>query len=329
MKKLVSLLAVVFLLGVCYFSAPPAFAAEDPALTLSDRTMPLPVDNTRSHWITMSYLTKTADGYMKVASDAAVSDEPQIFVEYYDDQMNYISGGTLQMELPIWGGFYAGEDAYYIVEGQNNEDEDSSAEVIRVIKYSFDWKRLGAASITSNTNRFGGEVRYPFDTGTVSMAQVDGTLFIATGHEGYVDANIGKGHQGLLVIKVDTGSMTGDIVLSDLYHSFAQYLAREGSDLYLLEQSEGNRRTQIKEYDTQTLKRTGGCSTFDYGGERTDSWAVACYASVDGLAVAANNVLGVGTSIDQSGYDNVSKETAHNIYLTVTPRDDMTKSATR
>ncbi|MFR5149252.1 MAG: hypothetical protein ACLTER_06740 [Ruminococcus sp.] len=69
------------------------------------------------------------------------------------------------MELPLWGGFYAGSDGYYLVEGQNNTAEDNSAEVIRVIRYDTNWNRSGAASITSNPDLFGGEVRYPFDYG--------------------------------------------------------------------------------------------------------------------------------------------------------------------
>ena len=329
MKRIATLLAVVLLMGLGYCSAAPdfanpAFAAEtESALVPAERTMPLPTDNLRARWIRTSYLAETADGYMRVAYE-----DPEITVEYYDDQMNYISGGTVEKELPLWGGFCAGPDAYYIVEGQNNEEEDNAAEVIRVIKYDLEWNRVGAASITG-TKYFGGQVRYPFDASNVSMTEAGGKLFIATGHEGYVDSNVGQGHQGLLVIKVDTDSMTGSIVKSDLYHSFTQHLAIQDNDLYLLEQSEGNRRTQLSEYDLGTQGNTGYCSVFDYGGKRTDSWAIACYASVDGLAVSDSNVLGIGTSIDQSGYDNVTKETPHNIYLTVTPRDNMTKDATR
>lgn len=291
--------------------------------------MPRPVDNVRTGYIRKSFLTETGDGYMRVAYDKSDAENPEILVEYYDAQMNYLSGGTMALELPIWGGFYAGQDAYYLVEGQNNEAEDNSAEVIRVIKYDKNWKRLGAASITSDPNIFGGQVRYPFDAGNVTMAEAGGTLFIATGHEGYVDSSVGQGHQGLLVITVDTDSMTGSFARANLYHSFAQCLALQDNDLYLYEQSEGNERTQLTAYDASTMETTGFCGVLDYGGERTDSWAVPCYASVDDVAVSAANVLGIGTSIDQTQYANVSSKTAHNIYLTVTPRDDLTKAGTR
>lgn len=48
----------------------------------------------------------------------------------------------------MWGGFYAGNNGYYLAEGVSNTDESDTAEVIRVIKYDKDWNRIGAASIT-------------------------------------------------------------------------------------------------------------------------------------------------------------------------------------
>ena len=96
--------------------------------------------------------------------------------------------------------------------------------MIRVIRYDKNWKRNGAASITSNPDLFGGEVRYPFDYGCVEMSENNGKLYIVTGHRGYVDESIGQGHQGFLMIQVDQSSMTGKIVSCDLWHSFAQYI---------------------------------------------------------------------------------------------------------
>ena len=57
-------------------------------------------------------------------------------------------------------------------------------------------------------------------------------------------------------------------------------------------------------------------------------WALACYASVDGMAVSSDSVLCVGTSIDQSKYDKVSENTPHNLYLSVTPMSDFSEKAT-
>ena len=57
-------------------------------------------------------------------------------------------------------------------------------------------------------------------------------------------------------------------------------------------------------------------------------WALACYASVDGMAVSSDSVLCIGTSIDQSKYDKVSENTPHNLYLSVTPMSNFSEKAT-
>ena len=203
------------------------------------------------------------------------------------------------MELTSWGGFYVGSDGYYIVEGAMNEAQDREAEVIRVIKYDFNWNRMNAATIPSNMNIWGGDVRYPFQLGCVEMTEVNGMLYIVTGHEGYVDSRYGQGHQGFLMIGVDMSTMTGEIIKGDLGHSFAQYIEAKDSDLYVLELSEGARYTKLSKYNTLgSLEKS--ISVFPYGGNRLDAWAIPCYATVDGMAISSDHILGLGTSIDQS-----------------------------
>ena len=285
---------------------------------------PKAVDNLGIKLKKTSELVATDSGYMRVFYD-----ESKIRIEYYDDDFNILSKKSIDMELGIWGGFYASADAYYIVEGQNNTDESNSAEVIRVIRYDKDWNRVGAAKITSNADLFGGEVRYPFDYGCVEMTEYDGTLYVATAHEGYVDPAYNQGHQGFLMLAVDIDSMKGKIVKSDLWHSFAQYIECSDSNLYVLEQSEGSRYTKLTRYDVSEDKFSDkSLAVLKYGGSRTSAWALACYASVDDMAVSSDNILCIGTSIDQSEYDKVSSDVAHNIYLTVTPKDRFTEEAT-
>ena len=97
--------------------------------------------------------------------------------------------------------------------------------------------------------------------------------------------------------------------------------------LYVLEQSEGSRCTKLSRYDSTTLDEKT-IELLPYGGSRTSVWALNCYASVDGMAVSADSVLCIGTTIDQSQYDNVTSDTPHNIYLTITPVSDFSKEAT-
>ena len=280
------------------------------------------VDNLQRVLREKSELVATDDGYMRVYYD-----NEQIGIEYYDEQLNIKSKKSLDMELDIWGGFYAGENAYYIVEGQSNTEQNDAAEVIRVIQYDKDWNKMGVSNITGNTSLFGGEIRYPFDYGCVEMTECNGILYIVTGHQGYVDSYYGQGHQGFLMIAVDEASMTGEIIDCDLWHSFAQYIESDDSNLYVLEQSEGSRYTKLSKYNVEDLEKTS-IPVLEYGGSRTSAWAIACYASVDGMVVSSHNVLCLGTSIDQSKYDAVNADMPHNIYLTVTSKANFTKEAT-
>ena len=294
-----------------------------PAQSVRAALLPTASDNMTVSLRRKSDLVNVDNGYMRVFYNGT-----SIGIEYYDNNFKILSKKSVAMELPVWGGFYAGSDGYYVVEGKNNLEEDDKAEIIRVIKYDKGWRRKGAASITGNTDLFGGEVRFPFNYGCVEFAEQGDNLYIVTGHEGYVDPNFGQGHQGFLMIAVDKASMTGKIVDSDLWHSFAQYIKSSDSYLYVLEQSEGSRYTKLSRYDTDTMEKTS-IPVFKYGGSKDSAWAIACYASVDGMVLSKNNVLCLGTSIDQSKYDTASSSgAAHNIYLTVTPMSDFSEGAT-
>ena len=304
------------LLAVCSLTV--SFAAS------SDNMQPEACPNIRINLRSKSSLVAIPNGYMRVYNKGS-----NIGVEYYDNDFRLLSKKSLSLELPIWGGFYAGSDGYYYVtEGQVNEAEDNNAEVIRIIRYDSSWNRAGAASISSNSSLFGGEVRYPFDYGCVNMAESGGKLYMVTGHEGYVDDAVGQGHQGFLMVEVDKTAMTGKIVMCDLWHSFAQYIKEGSNGLYILEQSEGSRYTKLSRYVPETGSAAEAFPVFRYGGSHTSAWAIPCYASVDGLALSSSNALCVGTSIDQSQYDNVSSDTSHNIYLTVTPFSSFNKDST-
>ena len=314
LKKLTSLLFLFCCLCFCLILFPQTARAG--SLT------PTAQDNLNVRLRRTSDLVPVSGGYMRVFHQ-----KNSIGVEYYDNDLKIRSKRKINMELPLWGGFYAGSDGYYLVEGQTNNKENDSAEVIRVIRYDTNWKRTGAAAITSNPELFGGEVRTPFDYGCVEMTESNGRLYVVTGHEGYVDSSVGRGHQGFLMAEIDQATMKGKIVSCDLWHSFAQYIKSHGSYLYVLEQSEGSRCTKLSRYDSNTLD----CTTIEllpYGGSRTSVWALACYASVDGMAVSSDSVLCVGTSIDQSKYDKVSENTPHNLYLSVTPISDFSEKAT-
>ena len=55
-------------------------------------------------------MVNLANGYMRVFYN-----EENIGIEYYDKNFNIQSRKNINMELPMWGGFYAGNNLYYCI----------------------------------------------------------------------------------------------------------------------------------------------------------------------------------------------------------------------
>ena len=291
-----------------------------------DTLLPTAWDNRGVYPKRYSDLVSLDDGYMRVFYR-----EKAVYIEYYDDAFNVKSKKSIPLELEIWGGFYNGSDGYYLVEGQSNGEEDDAKEVIRIIRYDKNWQKTGTAHITGIAGDVFGQVRIPFYGGSVEMTEINGTLYIATAHQGYVDESLTPptGHQGLLVIAVDQSTMKGEIIENNLGHSFSQYVKTKGNTFYLLEQNEGYRAATLSRYDTVT-KQWKQIRIYQYGGKKNSPWAIDCYASVDAMEISSDSVLSLGTSIDQSKYATASEDNLPlNIYLTVTPLDDFTQEATK
>ena len=258
-----------------------------------------------------TFLEKVDSGYMRLVLQI---EDSKFDIEYYDSSFNLKSRKSVKMELSVWGGFYNAQDAYYVVEGAINKDNVDGTEVVRVIKYDKNWKKISHASVKAKQG-WDYEIGFPFEAGCVEFAEANNKLFIATSRLGYTDPAVGMGHQGMMLIAVDKKSMSSEIVYGDFWHSFAQYIEADGNTLFVYEQSEGSGCTTLKTFDATRTGTdhfnavTGYAPVLHYGGSRESVWAVACYASVDGMALSSGNVIGLGTSIDQSKYDDVTTDT--------------------
>lgn len=152
-----------------------------------------------------------------------------VVVEDYDGAYNLTSSRSIQPELPVWGGFFAGRDANFLIFGQNNPSQSNSAEVIRVVKYSKDWQRQGQASLK------GANTTVPFDAGSLRCDEYGGYLYIRTCHEMYTSKD-GYNHQSNLTMAVRQSDMTitdsyYDVMNSSygyISHSFNQFLIVDG-----------------------------------------------------------------------------------------------------
>ena len=149
-----------------------------------------------------------------------------VVVEAYDQDFQLLTSSTVPMELSLFGGFFAGESYNFLVFGQNNPTESDSQEVIRVVKYSKDWERLGQASLK------GANTYEAIHSGSLRCAEYNGMLYVHTCHTMYASARDGLHHQANLIFSVRQSDMTitdSQYRVSAIYegyvsHSFNQFV---------------------------------------------------------------------------------------------------------
>lgn len=179
-----------------------------------------------------AYLSQLADGSYERVEYV----NEKLIREVYNASYVLQSHNEIPMELPIFGGYYAGADGNYVVVGQRNPSEDDNAEVIRVIRYDKNWNRIGACSI------YGSETWGPFDAGSLSMVETGGKLYIHTCHSMY-DFGDGVHHQANCTFVVQESDMTLAEPYSDagtesagyVSHSFMQKIATDGDYIYRMD----------------------------------------------------------------------------------------------
>ena len=240
-KYIISLFLAIFIFGII------------PTANASTALFPKPIEDFHKDGPINSYLVTTNNGYMRVYYD---ENSKKVGIEYYDSNFNITSTKSIAMELSLWGGFYKGKDAYYLIEGQDNLNEVYGAEYMRVIKYEFNWNKKGTAKVTTalpdTSTPSVGEPPSNHTSGVfrsnVSVEEYNNTLYIATGRLGYRDS-VGDRHQGLLLVAVDESTMECHIVDENFYHSDDQYLVNDGSDIYMVE-SRADKYLYLSLYDS-------------------------------------------------------------------------------
>lgn len=183
-----------------------------------------------------SFLTPCSDGtLMQVQADLQ---EGYYIAQYYSSDFQPLCAVRIAQELPLFGGFYAAGDAYYILTGQSQatdssgtREEDDDLEVFRVTKYDKNWNRLGSCGV------YGADTTVPFSAGSARMTD-DGTyLLVRTCHEMYNSG--GVYHQSNFTFQVNMAEMTVTDYFTDtknmnhgyVSHSFNQFLQMDNGTL--------------------------------------------------------------------------------------------------
>ncbi len=257
-----------------------------------------------------------------------------VCVEVYDPSFHLLTSRVVPSELQDFGGFFAGESYNFLIFGQDNLNEDDDREVIRVVKYSRDWQRLGQYSL------MGANTVYPFDAGSLRCTECRGMLYVITCHEMYKSSD-GKNHQANVMLEI----RQSDMELTDGYwtvtgesggyvsHSFNQFILvdQEGRLITLNHGDAYPRGSSLRRFG----KHMAGEEEFsDRGAEdvivcrfKGKIGENATGASLGGLEASDSSYLTVMNSVVQD--EAFESHRVRNVLVTVTPKDSFTESSTR
>lgn len=230
----------------------------------------------------------------------------------------------INMELPLFGGFYCGEKYNFIVFGQSNPNESDRIVTFKTVKYSKDWKKLGSADYKGNNTL------QPFEAGSLRMVEYNGYLYIRTAHKMYKSSD-GLNHQSNLTFSVDIENMNIADEYSEIMnanygyvsHSFDQFITIDNDKLIALDLGDAYPRSVvlIKYNDSLTdgkfTASNGYCSVIDMlkiPGKTGDNYTGV---TIGGLEASKNNYIVAISSIDQK-----NKSTTRDVVLLITGKSD-------
>ena len=226
-----------------------------------------------------------------------------ILIENYDSEnFSLLSKKTLGMELPLFGGFYAGENYNYIVFGQKNLEESNETEVYRVVQYDKNWNRI------SSDGLFGANTYAPFEAGGLRMCEYGDYLYVATCHLMYGSSD-GIHHQSNVTLSFCqsagkiTDSYTGvsDVAFGYVSHSFNQFIKTDKTDLLALYHGDAYPRSIVLVKYTEPAgqeKYTGYCSYTDILKIPGPTGANYTGINVGGFEVSSDSYLTAYRSVD-------------------------------
>ena len=326
MKRLISLfLALVLVCGLI----PTALAASTPAVS----------NNLDNHWYVNAQRWATPI-YSNLSYDAknnkyvraeCIGDE--LVVEYYNQKFQFLTGKTIPLELPIFGGVYMADDYNFLVVGQENFEESDTKEVFRIIRYTKDWEKVDHASI------HGANTTVPFDAGSLRFDRSGDILYIRTSHEMYAASN-GVNHQANVMIAVRISTMTVTDQLTKVWnnaygyvsHSFNQFVRVDGDTLLAVDHGDANPRSVVlfkysnkagrEEFYSKTAMVNAlpiVNSTYHYNDTGV---------SVGGFEFSSTHYLITGSSYDQKTSADLM-DVHRNIFVTATPKNDFTDEGTK
>ena len=249
-----------------------------------------------------------------------------VCVESYTSDYQFKSQKIIKMELSKFGGFYAGKDYYFLAFGERNPNKDDTQEVLRVVKYDKNWKRIDA------TRLFGANTLDPFKNGSFRMVECDDILYIRTCHQMY------NTHQANISLTIQISTMEIQQQLTGVYslgwngyvsHSFNQYvLVDDDNTLLTVDQGDAYPRSVVlvkynkKAPDANAFGGNRAVSVLPMGGSGAFTGV-----SVGAFEASDTAYLVAGNSVDQKA-NPYSTGTIRNIFVTSTQKDNFSAAGT-
>lgn len=267
-----------------------------------------------------SYAVDTDEGLMSVRyiENTNTSGDGKIVVCYYDTDFHIIDRKVIPSELPIWGGFGASSDTYYLVTGQNNLEESDEKEVIRITKYDKKWNKIGSAGAKACN------VYDPFAFATVRMDFYNQYLIIKTGRTIY-QTDDGAHHQVQLTLEVDTENMSLIDSGTDygyVSHSLNQFIKVDGNKIVSVEQGDSYPRGIIL-FESDNLLAGASDDSFSHSGNidtttvfevpNNDDYYQNLRASIGALEISDSGYLIAGNSVVQD--EMRAERTTRNVFV--------------
>ena len=195
---------------------------------------------------------KVVTSYMYVNDDNTFSvvdySNNVINVDTYNSQTyELLKSKKITMELPLFGGVYAGSKYNFIVFGQNNTAENDNAITFKTVKYTKDWEKIETVDYSNNNTI------KPFEAGSLRMVEYDNYLYVRSCHQMY-QARDGYNHQANITYSVDINKMEiadqfSKVMNTDygyVSHSFDQYIAVDNNKLVALDLGDAYPRSVVQ-----------------------------------------------------------------------------------
>lgn len=270
-----------------------------------------------THW------ARTVKSYLYVDGGNLVRVENlgrNLIIEKYSPDFKLIYTNKLEGDYDvIFGGFFAGRDANFVIIGHDNEAESDSVEVMRVLKYDKNWNYI------DDTKILGADTIRPFNSGSLRCVESDGKLYVRTSHQMY------NKHQSNMAVVINESNMKVERLdchverglLGYVSHSFNQFiLIDDGKNVVMFDHGDAYPRAAALIRYTNEANYAELLNWAGSTGDNTTGGSIGGLAETVNYYVTAYNYDGVGGQPDEMA-------NKRDLYVSFTPKNNFSVSATK